>query len=132
MSRYDPIGNKTLLIRPNNDSGSNYGYQGMWATSSTPTAARSTSMTGLQFTSGNAGMSIAKAYLFAKSDFVRTMVSQEAMAITGTTIGYTLAYGTVWNNPHDNITSLVFAIADAANSLGIGTNLRIYALRKAT
>jgi hypothetical protein len=125
-------GNTVYSGLANNDStSSNYGRQSLYGESSTAGASRSTSAGRIFATYCSALNEIAmlEGILYVKSGYVRTSLVKEIRSITGTTV-YTLQFhGYCWNNTADNITSLVI-LADQTNGLGIGTYIRLKALRK--
>lgn len=127
-------GTNVVDVRPNNDSGSNYGFQYIRGASSAASASRNTSQEGLNlcFTSTATGrIALADGVLYAKSGQERTMVHTEADDVTGTTVTYSQMKGTVWNNSADNITSLVFA-SSQTNGLGSGTYIRLKAIKRSS
>ena len=118
-------------VRPNNDAvDGNYGYQTLTGTNTTVGAARST-LTGMIFADGNSAgdVSFATMLLYAKSGYVRTSITQATNRIAATTVTNIKLIGNSWNNTADNITSIVIPTA-AANGLGIGTVIELWALRK--
>lgn len=115
-----------LKLRPNNDSGSNYGYQFLRAYSTTVEANRSTSYTGTFVNYANQNnLSFSETIIYAKSGYLRTMISKQSWSIIGTTVTDIVITGNSWNNTTDNITSLVI-YADQTNGLGIGTVIELY------
>jgi hypothetical protein len=115
-------GGSSINVRPNNDSGSNYGYQYLNGTA-TAGAARGTDGSLNRFGNGaDAGhIGMAEGLLYAKSGFVRTAIVTESYDVDGTTIGGLLYWGDSWNNTTDEITSLVFY--SATNGMAIGTEI---------
>jgi len=114
-------------IRPNNDSGANYGYECILGQGSTVTAGSETAATSLWFGRAEAlnQLSHSIGILYAKSGYVRTMITLGAEAIAGTTITRAIYIPSVWNNTANNITSLVI-YATQANGLGVGTFIGLY------
>src|SRR3989304_1960372 len=88
------------FLRPNNDTGINYGYQRITGTSTTVAALRSTGITYLLI--GTAGLSneicLTKTILYAKSGYLRTAISDFAWGISGTTTSSIWQLGHSWNN----------------------------------
>jgi len=115
-----------VYLRPNNDSGTNYGYQQLYGGDTTTGASRSTT-TGLFLTQAVALNNIAQGELtlHTKSGYVRTAVNSLAKEISGTTVGVVVLWGQSWNNTADEITSLVI-LADQTDGLGVGTNITLY------
>lgn len=118
-----------LFLRPNNDSGSNYGRQRLGGASSTVSATRHTSNTAIFLATAAAlnELSQTDLVLYAKSGNVRTTVDSFSQGIAGTTINSVQVSGQSWNNTADEITSLV-VLADQANGLGVGTHIEVDAL----
>jgi len=117
-----------IVVRPNNDTGSNYGLQLVRGQNATVEAGRSTS-TGMRIcdcnTSGQLNMN--DMVLNAKSGVVRTAISKMASNINGTTMNDIYLQGHSWNNTADNITSLVIGSAQAS---GIGIGSRFILLKE--
>jgi hypothetical protein len=110
----------------NADTGSNYGYQQLYGNNATAGASRNTSTTGTSpcnIASGNRGMF--QDIIYAKSGYIRTGIQEDVDNINTTTIATTVIRGWSWNNTADEITSLVI-LADQANGLGVGTNIRLW------
>jgi len=116
------ISDSNIGIRPNNDSGSNYGYQYLYGNDTTIGAARTT------FNYFRLGAyfyrNFSDTLIHAKSGYVRTAITtyltkdESTIFIIGT-------FGQVWNNTADNITSVVI-VSDATNGLGIGTVIELW------
>lgn len=112
-------------LRPNNDSGSNYGYQYLLGQDTAISAVRGTlSYFFLSYTSPSE-LALIDIILHAKRDYVRTLLQTVPYTISGTTISNLMEIGQSWNNTSDNITSLVI-LASASNGLGIGTSIELY------
>jgi hypothetical protein len=115
-------------IRPNNDSGSNYGFQRLVGNNATVAASRNTSVTGLNFAYAAASnVCPAEILIYAKSGYERTAIGTRPNSISGTTVTEIGKWGQSWNNTADEITSLV-VFGSISNSLGIGTNIELYKL----
>jgi len=124
-------GNSTIYLRPNNDSGANYGYQRLVGQDSTASALQGTAnQFFLNINSGCAlnELHLSEHLLYAKSGYVRTLVSKAAEKISGTTVNSICLIGQSWNNTADNITSLVI-LANQTNGMGIGTHILLFAKR---
>ena len=115
-------------LRPNNDSGSNYGFQRLRGRDSTPEAIRATP-TSFALTTGLAqnSLTMGEANLYAKSGYVRTLINFAVDDVVGTTIDKIASYAESWTNTADEITSLV-VFADNTDGIGIGS--RIILLKK--
>ncbi len=120
-------GSNDVFIRPNNDSGANYGYQQLYGGDTTAGASRVTDATYLKlgYNSVLNYITYAKATLYAKSGYVRTMVNSYGQDVTGTTVTYMILRGQSWNNTADNITSLVVG-AQQTSGLGTGTAIELW------
>ena len=121
------VNSTTLLVRPNNDSGSNYGYQELYGQGSTAAAARGTfaALIGTPFALSANENSLTELLIYAKSGYVRPVLIESSNKISGTTVGAVCSDGNVWNNTADNITSLV-VFSDQTNGLGIGSLIELY------
>lgn len=125
-SGYSGIG-----IRPNNDTGANYGVQWLHANSTTVNANRTVGSTAFWF--GHAYALDKYFYtigiLSVKSGKPRIMTSFEAADDAGLGLPLDLWMLTqYWNNTVDNVTSLQF-YSDGANGIGIGAEIYLFALR---
>jgi hypothetical protein len=114
-------------LRPNNDTGSNYGYQKLQAANTSVGSERGTTQNVLLYAGGgecNAlnELSMSECIIYVKSGFVRTGINEVTHEISGTTVTLLQYMGLVWNNTSDEINSLVI-IAAQANGLGIGTEI---------
>ena len=113
-------------LRPNNDTGANYGYQRILGTDTTVASARVTNATAFRFgESSKNQITISDILIRAKSGFLRTATSKWAYEITGTTVGAIFLYGYSWNNTADNITSLVVT-ASQTGGIGVGSHLLLF------
>lgn len=111
-----------LYIRPNNDTGSNYGYQILYGADTTAAAARGAIDGFLISGIGDNQVYLSDTIIHAKSGYIRTATNHAVDKVSGTTVPDTRLTGLSWNNTADNITSLVF-VAATADTLGIGTHL---------
>ncbi len=120
----------TLLVRPNNDSATNYGDQRVSGVGTgTAGASRDTAATGLVLaTAQNPGdVGTGTGFLLAKSGYARIMNSINSDTVSGTTVTGASQHASVWNNTGTNITSLAFA--SAASCIGAGSHIEIWARR---
>ena len=130
----DCDGYSNYLLRPNNDSGANYGYQYVLGNASSVLAGRSTTTTGLFLTdcggyaSGEHKKGVSDTFIYVKSGYLRTAITKQIGDTYSSTVGQILLMGSVWTNTADNITSLVIA-ASGVNGLGVGTSIELYARR---
>lgn len=110
-------------LRFNNDSGNNYGYQEIDGTSSTVSAARDTSeaQIDLGYTNTDSNICFSHHLIYAKSGYIRTVLSSSAEDISGTTVTSINLKGQVWNNTADNITSIVIGALN--DKLNIGSRI---------
>lgn len=116
-------GGGSFFIRPNNDTGTNYGEQQLTGVNTTASASRSTARDAMYIdTVGSSVNNITQSeeIIYAKSGYVRTEILIANHDVSGTTNTRIELFGHVWNNTTDNITSLVVG-GGQANSLGIGT-----------
>ena len=116
-------GTITVAIRPNNDTGANYGYQRIYGENTTVAASRDTGNDKIYtLNTSNTSVASAEELFYAKAGYVRTFLSQDVENAIETTIGDIVLKGQSWNNTADEITSLVI-YANQANGLGIGTEI---------
>jgi len=112
-------------LRPNNDSGSNYGYQRIHGVNAAVSAARGTStrflLTNIASTTP---VGIVEMLLYAKSGYIRTAIIKQLSNASGTSVYSTGVYGLSWSNTADEITSLV--IYAESDELGIGSYIALY------
>jgi hypothetical protein len=124
-------GSVGFYIRPNNDSGANYGRQLIIGATSTASAAQSTGASdGLYLGVCTALNSISHADMsfVCKSGYLRTYSAVNSREITGTTITQTQTTVGDWSDTANQVTSLVF-YANQTNGLGAGSVFKIYAWR---
>jgi hypothetical protein len=120
----------TLGCFPNNDSGSNYGFQRLWGNNTDISAGRAVGHSlGLGYL-GQADqneVAMGELILYAKSGYVRTGIVNTQHQIATTTVTTIWLWGTVWNNTADNINSLVIrGTGSETNALGVGTVIELY------
>jgi len=121
-------GATTLYLRPNNDTGTNYGYQRLYNSDATTAAAlrdNADTHVCLNYADAIDKLGVANASIYAKSGYARTILTQSAEAITGTTVTAVNLFGHSWNNTVDEITSLVL-YADQTNGIGTGSQITLY------
>jgi len=122
VNNYD--GACTTVFQFNDDTANNYGYQQLYATNTTVTAANYTSKYnfsgGLVFGSDLNDLYQASFLIYAKSGYVRSVIMEGSSAIMGTTVGYTALVGASWNNTANEIISLKVSNTEATG-LGVGT-----------
>ena len=117
--------NAESYLRINNDSGSNYGRQMLYAYSSTAAAHRAV-YDRVQLVSANTGTcGQGESLIYAKSGYVRTLLNNIVSNVDGTTINSIGIRGHSWNNTTDNITSLL-VYSDVTNGLGVGTVVELW------
>jgi len=111
-------------VRPNNDTGTNYGYQEINGANATVVADRSPaeSRITIGWSLPQNNLSLSECLLYAKSGYIRTALVAFCDDITGTTVTRIMLLGNTWNNTADIITSLV-VFAGQTSGLGIGTYL---------
>jgi hypothetical protein len=120
-------GNCGYYIRPNNDSGANYGYQNIYASNTSVGGGRAGGNTGFLINAADSlnRISLYNAILMAKSGYVRTLMLENVCSVNGTAILFNTFEGWSWNNTADNITSLVI-IATQTDGLGIGSVIELW------
>jgi hypothetical protein len=121
------IANNNFYVRPNNDTGGNYGNQILTGNNTTVAAARDTSETyfWLTNTADNDANEIADSemIIYAKSGYIRPAIVTSSEKITGTTVTQSNLYGQAWADTTNQITSMVVTSGD--NGLGIGTAITL-------
>jgi len=119
-------GDSIYSVSPNNDTGTNYGYQYVRGINSATSAGRGTGTSLIiGATDGLGKITQGNLIIQAKSGYVRTAIVDLANTIATTTVTLIGLYGLSWNNTADNITSLVI-LSDKANGLGGGTVIELY------
>jgi hypothetical protein len=127
-------GTTSYKTRFNADSGQTYGNQVLKGENTTVTAIRNTdgsnrySIDWCESAVQNSYQQV-NALLYVKSGYLRTLISEANYSISTTTVTGINIRGQVWTNTADNLTSMSI-FADGANGLGIGTYIRLKALRK--
>lgn len=113
----------------NNDGGANYGFQQLLGEGNVVTADRLTGDTKFFITTGGTPQNIVTAFaeemIYCKTDFVRTLLDNNAPQCSGTNVHQIYLRGSVWKNTTDNITSLVIT-ASHPNGIGSGSNITLY------
>lgn len=120
-----------ITILPNNDTGANYGAQTLQGNSTTVGAEGTTAATSwvLSYNSlDNGSVAQYESTIYAKSGYVRTMLSQGVDRTATTVPTYAQTQGHAWNNTADNISSLVIKTSVTGTALGPGT-IELYAKR---
>ena len=119
--------NTGINLRINNDSTADiYGFQRLMAHNTTISASRNTeSGMNLYYTgTGSVGnIHFLDVNLYAKSGYVRTLLTSTIEQVSGTTVDGIILKPYSWNNIVDNVVSLV--IYSNTNGLGIGTYLKL-------
>lgn len=120
-------GGTTFYVRPNNDSGTNYGFQYIDGANTSATAGRNTSQTYL-LNIGQGGtlndVSQGEMLIYAKSGFVRTCINEMVANIAGTTVGEIQLMGQSHNDTTNEYTSLVIA-GNQTGGIGIGSSFSL-------
>jgi len=115
-------------IRPNNDTGENYGYQLLAGQDTASSASRATDEIGLvvNYAGGAAGSVYAgEMLIYAKSGYVRPVICESMDRVITTSVLRVNLWGQVWNNTADEITSLV-VVAGGTNNLKVGTVIELW------
>lgn len=117
----------TYILRPNNDTSANYGFQFVAGESTLVSAGRSTAFIGLWIGyAEHTQLSFGESLLFAKSGYERICLTNAADRISGTAITRAIYIPSVWNNTTANITSIVITGTEV-NGLGPGSYIEIFA-----
>ena len=126
LNDYD--GTMEYGLRPNNDSGSNYGDQYIIASGGSASASIITpTYITLALNSNQNYLAMCETYLKSKSGYVRTALTTQINSVTGTTVGEVASRGQSWNNIGDEITSLV-VFSNQTDGIGVGS--RVILLKK--
>lgn len=122
--------NPNVWVQPNEDAtAANYGYQTISGSSSTASASRVTSATGMGLCFNNTGdIALGSMLLYAKSGFVRVGLTSMAQGVVTTTVTSALFVGSVWNNTSSVINRLGI-ISDIASGIGADTYLELWTRR---
>lgn len=124
VNGYD--GASQYCLRPNNDTGSNYGLQYLSGANTTLSAGRVTpAYFDLAYCGAINRIGYVDYTLYAKSGYLRTLSGYRIEDVTGTTVGNAYILGQSWNNSANEITSLVI-LSDQANGLGVGSSIILY------
>ena len=120
-------GNCFYGVRPNNDSGNNYGWQNLSGSDTSIAASRNTSWSYIYtgFCAALSDKGFSSILLHAKSGYVRTVLAKLTESVVTTTVTTIRLIPGAWNNTADNITSLV-VFADQVGGLGIGTHIELW------
>ena len=113
-------------LRPNNDSGTNYGFQYLLGDNTTASAARNTN-NNMIIGEGTVldDLSFNDLIFQAKSGYLRTAIDKQMRSISGTTVARIMMFGHSWNNTVDEITSLV-VLANQVGGIGVGSNIVLW------
>jgi len=129
INKRGSVGECFIQFTANNFIDSDWGYQNLFAINNSIQASRSTAQrTILGYQPTASAYNQANGILFAKSGFLRPMISNSLLNIDGTTITRLYLQGSSLNNSETNITSLSFQ-SDAADGFAIGSQFELYALR---
>jgi len=120
-------GTTLYYLRPNADTGSNYGSQALNGIDTTVAAVRATPT---YINLGGAGTTQndnhhSETLIYAKSGYLRTVINSYLADASTTTIAEAGLVGHSWTNTADQITSLVIT-ASQADGLGIGTYIGLW------
>lgn len=123
--------NPYIKMRLNNDSGSNYGYQYIQASSVSLSTIRGVD-TGIWvgYCASGATVSFSDVLIFSKTGYVRPVLVSVSENISGATIGETYISANSWNNANDNLINIVFT-SQRTNGIGAGTDIILMARRMA-
>ncbi len=112
-------------VRLNGDSASNYGFQELSGTDSAISASRGTdSGAAIGYDIALGTISQSSTLLYAKSGYVRTILSARSRGINGTTVDSITGWGWSWNNTSDEITSMT--ILGSGGVMAVGSVISLY------
>lgn len=122
-----------FYLRPNNDSGANYGFQSLTASNGTAAASRSTAENGAVIgDSATAGDKVfIRCFMYAKAGFVRPIICRNAGGVTSNTVTRMYYMTNLWNDTSNQITSLVL-FCNTANGFKTGTIYRLKTIKRST
>jgi len=127
--RKDSVDNANILLRLNNDSGTNYPWQWLRAYSTTVDAQYNASVTGLIAARLMAGATVAWSpgmFLYAVSGARRPFFGyRHCDWQTSSSSPYIMIQWAHWTNTANNITSLNF-VAETANLIGAGSRITVW------
>lgn len=117
-------------LRPNNDSGNNYGRHYLTGDGSAVYGYRwtATNFMELGYALAANNLSFSETKFCAKSGYIRTALSTIARTVSGATVAEAIKFGQVWNNTADNITNLVIK-SDTNNGISVGSHILLLAKR---
>jgi hypothetical protein len=123
-------GADTIVLYPNNDTGSNYGFQWVRGTDTVAGAGRTGAIDYNYLGSPSALNSIddSETLLYAKSGYVRTFITNLVSGVSGTTVTNMWLVGQAWSNTATEITSFTIT-ATGASGLGVGTHIELWAYK---
>jgi hypothetical protein len=123
--------NANPTVRLNNDSTAGiYGYQALYGANTTVAGGRGTHTAEYaQWNNlSNGNYALFNLLTFAKAGYVRTGVMGFVNDVSSTTVTEVGAYGHVYNQTSNNITSIVIT-SSATNAFATGSQFELYALR---
>lgn len=121
----------TYYVRPNGDVGSAYGHQVLDSSGAAVAASNSTAnnVTGFNACTANAATNCEMTSVcYAVTGSARVFQAQETFSISPGNVGGLRFISSAWNNTTANITSFDI-VADAANGIGSGSHIEIWARR---
>lgn len=129
ITKRGSVGECFIQFTANNFIDSDWGYQTLFAIDSSIQASRNTAQkTVLGYQPTASAYNQANGILFAKSGFLRPMISNSLWNIDGTIITRLYIQASSLNNINTNITSLSFE-NNSVNGFAIGSQFELYALR---
>jgi hypothetical protein len=122
--------NTVFQLRPNNDSGNNYGNQNAGGSSTTELASRSDGIA--RFLLNNSSITtshvmFSDCLLYAKSGYERTAIMESTDKVDATTVNAAATQAQIWSNTADEITSFTIT-ADQTNGMGNGSQIELWRL----
>lgn len=124
-----------LYMYLNNDKATNYGQQLLYGYSTSIGAYQGTDV-GIRLTNYSTLVNTitqAQALIYAKSGYVRTVLTESMERTSGAAITGVNQYGHSWNNTTDNITSIqVGGYTGESMGIGNGSSIELYARKVST
>ena len=126
----DDASSAIYTMKPNNDTGSNYGYQRLTGQNATSSAARAGSQSAQYI--GLSGVAqtnslISDILIYAKSGYERVSLTETQENTTGTTIDQVHAIGQSWNDTSNELTSIVLD-SGQTSGMGVDTHAELWRL----
>jgi hypothetical protein len=120
-------GSTNYFIRPNNDTGANYGRQGLYGLNTTPGAYRNTGETSVFLTASDTLNYTAQVdtLIYAKSGYARTFISNEVQTVGTTLVTAVAGVGSVWNNTADSMAGITL-YANQTDGIGLGSSIELW------